>query len=82
MLKEQEYDSLREKYLGSIAKIMEEALTPRQYQITHLYFIQNLNICKISDKLNINKSTVSRTIRRSLEKLKPYLKWGVEKQKL
>lgn len=47
-------------------------LTGRQQQILTMYFIDNLKQREIARKLNINQSTVSRTITKAKKRLRKY----------
>lgn len=47
----------------------EQELTARQRQMLTLYYDQGMNIPQIALKLGLNRSTVSRTIRRAKERL-------------
>lgn len=47
----------------------EQELTTRQRQMLALYYDQGMNIPQIALKLGLNRSTVSRTIRRATERL-------------
>lgn len=55
--------------------VMKEQLSPRQKQMLILYFFERKNMVEIAAMLNVNKSTVSRTIHRGLEHLKNFLKY-------
>lgn len=44
-------------------------LTHRQTQVMLLYYFEGKNITEIAQELGLNKSTVSRTLRRSLNRL-------------
>lgn len=82
-----EYQALREYlrlvglcgdsgYAGSLRRAMEEELTPRQRQLVHMYYTEQLRMQDIADRLGISLSTVSRTIKRGREKLKKSLRYG------
>ena len=55
----------------------EEELTPRQRQVIEMYFEQNKSVTQIARELNVNKSTVSRTLRRGKRRLKHCLKYTI-----
>lgn len=69
------------KHLTAIKKMLpnfiEEELTSRQREIIMLYYYQGLNMCEIARTLNINKSTVSRIIKRAKLKLKKFIKYYI-----
>ena len=47
----------------------QQVLTPRQQQMLELYYDRGLTMGQIALKLNLNRSTVSRTLRRAKERL-------------
>ena len=55
--------------------VMKEQLTPRQKQMLILYFFEQKNMVEISQALNVNKSTVCRTIHRGIKNLREFLKY-------
>ena len=52
-------------------------LTPRQQQVLTLYYDRRLTIPQIAGQLGVNRSTVSRTLRRARERLYRYLRYGL-----
>lgn len=64
---------LQEKLLQAI----EEVLTPRQRQILLLCFFENMSVSQIAEHLHIAKSTVSRSLKRSVEKLEKTLHYSL-----
>lgn len=58
------------KLKNSIENILENDLTIRQRQLIEMYYFDNIKIEDIAKNLNINISTVSRTIKRIYERLK------------
>ena len=65
---EQAAAKLREAGQEHVLKYYEE-LTPRQKQMLELYFDQGMNMPQIARALDLNRSTVSRTLRRARERL-------------
>lgn len=63
------------KLQNVVLKVLKEQLTSRQKQILMMYFFDKKNIPSISNELNINKSTVSRSINSSIKKLHSILKY-------
>lgn len=59
----------------AVLQVVREQLTPRQRQIVLLYFFEGRNIPQIARDLGVNKSTVSRTLRRALHNLREHLKY-------
>ena len=55
----------------------EEELTPRQKQVIEMYFEQEMNVTQIARALGVNKSTVSRTLRRGKRRLKHCLHYSI-----
>lgn len=55
----------------------EQELTPRQRQMLELYFDRGMTIPRIAEELGLNRSTVSRTLRRAKERLYRYLRYAL-----
>ena len=55
----------------------EQELTPRQRQMLELYFDRGMNIPQLAEELGLNRSTVSRTLRRAKERLYRYLRYAL-----
>jgi len=53
-----------------------EVLTKRQQEILSLYYDERMRVSDIAEKLHISKSTVSRSLSRSREKLREHLKYS------
>ena len=70
---ERQMQRLQEKLLQAI----EEVLTPRQRQILLLCFFENMSVSQIAEHLHIAKSTVSRSLKRSVEKLEKTLHYSL-----
>lgn len=52
-------------------------LTPRQRQMLTLYYDQGMNIPQIAVLLGLNRSTVSRPLRRARERLYRHVRYGL-----
>ena len=52
-------------------------LTPRQQEIMALYFFENRSMSEIAALLCVNKSTVSRCLRRGQERLRHFLEYSL-----
>ena len=52
-----------------LARAINETLTERQRQTVMLYYYENKNTVEIAAQLGLNRSTVSRHLRRAVEKL-------------
>ena len=59
----------REEYRRFLYRAIKTQLTHRQTQVMLLYYFEGKNITEIAQELGLNKSTVSRTPRRSLNRL-------------
>lgn len=60
----------------SIASALAEELTPRQAQVVHMYYIDQMLMRDIAETLGVNVSTVSRTIARGRSRLRRCLRYG------
>jgi len=60
----------------NLIRAMREDVTPRQRQTMTLYYVQGLTMAEIGQQLGIDKSTVSRTIRRGELRLLRCLRYG------
>ena len=58
-----------------INRVLQEELTALQRETLIAYYFQEQNIPQIAADRGVNKSTVSRTLRRAEEKLRRYLKY-------
>ena len=59
----------REEYRRFLYRAIKTQLTHRQTQVMLLYYFEGKNITEIAQELGLNKSTVSRPLRRSLNRL-------------
>lgn len=59
----------------AVAKVIKNELTKRQCEILDLYFFQNKSVEEIAALLNVNKSTISRTKNRAIDKIKRFLQY-------
>ena len=55
----------------------ERELTARQREMLALYYDRGLKMVQIAKKLGVNRSTVSRTIKRAQDKLRRYLRYSL-----
>ena len=55
----------------------EQELTPRQREILALYYDRGLKMPQIARKLGVNRSTVSRTVKRAKERLYRCLRYAL-----
>ena len=65
----------REVQLKRVQRVIQEELTALQRQTLVAYYFQEQTIPQIAAERGVNKSTVSRTLRRAEEKLRRYLRY-------
>ncbi len=65
----------REMAMERIRRVIQEELTDLQREVLVAYYFQEMNIPQIARERGVNKSTVSRTLRRAEQKLRRYLKY-------
>ena len=66
-----------ERLRRHLRQARERELTPRQQQVLLLYYEQNMNCAEIARMLGLNRSTVSRTVRRARERLRRCLQYAL-----
>lgn len=66
----------RQRLLHNLTKAVAEELTPRQREMLHLYYYEQLNMVQIAARLGVNKSTVSRTLYRARRRLHHILQYS------
>ena len=62
----------------NLVRALREDVTARQRQMLLLYYAEQMNMQEISARLGVNKSTVSRTIKRGERRLRRCLRYGAE----
>lgn len=60
----------------NLTRALKQDVTPKQREYMMLYYGQGLNLRQISEKLGVNKSTVSRTMKRGRQRLYRCLRYG------
>lgn len=65
----------RDVQLKRIQRVIREELTELQRLTLTAYYFQEQTIPQIAAERGVNKSTVSRTLRRAEDKLRRYLKY-------
>ena len=60
----------------NLIRALQEDVTPRQRQTLLLYYSDGLNMREIGERLGVDKSTVSRTIKRGERRLRRCLRYG------
>ena len=78
-LREQANDNQEqmERLRRNLRRAREQELTPRQQQGLTLRYEQNMTGAEIARMLGLNRSTVSRTLRRSQERLRRCLQYAL-----
>ena len=61
----------------NLRQARERELTARQQQVLALYYDQGMNMPQIAKELGVNRSTVSRTLRRARARLYRCLRYGL-----
>lgn len=66
-----------ERLRRNLRQARERELTPRQRQMVELYYDQGMTIPQIAEELGLNRSTVSRTLRRARDRLYRCLRYAL-----
>ena len=66
-----------ERLLRNLRKARIQELTPRQQQMLSMRFEQNMSGAEIARELGLNRSTVSRTLRRAQKRLRRCLQYAL-----
>lgn len=77
MASEQEDNCQRLERLRRNLPTAIDTLTPRQREMVELYFYRTLSVTAIAGCLGVNKSTVSRTLRRARGHLRELLRYSL-----
>lgn len=64
------------KLKRNLSRALRQDVTPKQRQYLLLYYGQGMKVTEISEKLGVNKSTVSRTMKRGRQRLQRCLRYG------
>lgn len=64
-----------ERLRRNLRRARETELTPRQQHLLKLHYEQELSVTEIAELLNVNASTVSRTLQRARARLRHYLQY-------
>ena len=59
-----------------LVRVMREELTERQEELIRLYYLEDMKMTEIAQRLEISPSTVSRTIKRGRDRIRKYLKYN------
>lgn len=60
----------------NLARALREDVTERQRQVLYLYYARGLTMQEIGSRLGIDRSTVSRTMKRGERRLRRCLRYG------
>ncbi len=61
---------------NTLRQAMREELSPKQQRTVECFYFDKMTVTEIAEEYGINKSTVSRQLKRSVEKLKSALKYA------
>ena len=61
-----------------VIRALKEDVTAKQRQVLLLYYAEGLNMREIGERLGVDKSTISRTIKRGERRLQRCLRYGAE----
>ena len=62
----------------NLIRALKEDVTAKQRQVPLLYYAEGLNMREIGEQLGVDKSTISRTIKRGERRLQRCLRYGAE----
>ena len=65
------------RLFSNLPLAVQQELTPRQREILRLRFTGGMSVTAIAEKLGLNKSTVSRSLARSMERLYKSLRYSL-----
>ena len=65
------------RLLSNLPMAVQQELTPRQREILQLRFTGGMSVSDIAQQLGVNKSTVSRSLARSMERLYKSLRYSL-----
>lgn len=61
----------------NLRKARQQELTPRQREMVRLYYDEGMTMLQIGELLGVNRSTVSRTLRRAKNRLYRCLRYSL-----
>ena len=70
-------DEQMERLRRNLKRVRERELTARQRQVLALYYDRKMNIPQIAGELGVNRSTISRTIRRAKKRIHRYFQYSL-----
>lgn len=66
-----------ERLRRNLRRVQRRELTRRQAEMIHLYYDLGLSMTQVAQRLGVNKSSVSRTLKRGRERLRKYLQYSL-----
>ena len=72
---ETEYGQL----VNNLIRCIREDVTPRQREVLVLYYVRRMKHWEIAEQLGLERSTVSRTVKRGEDKLRRCLRYGARR---
>lgn len=66
---------LIEKVKRTMAKVIRNELTPRQRETVTMYYYEGKGVSEIATVLDLDVSTVSRTLKRARERIYTFMKY-------
>ena len=76
-MEEDNGDAQMERLIARLTVAIESELTDRQRQMIILHFYRKMGVSQIARELQLNPSTVSRTLRRATQRLRRILDYFV-----
>ena len=65
----------RETQIRRLRKILKRELSPRQRETVEAYYFENKTMEQIAREQGVNRSTVSRTLKRGMRNLERFLQY-------
>ena len=75
----EEEDGFRHSFRTAFFQAMHEELTGRQREVLLLYYLDQLTMQQVAERLDVNRSTVCRTLQRGEARLRRCLRYGGER---
>ena len=69
----------RQALRQALARAIQEELTGRQREVLLLYYLEQLTMQQVAERLDVNRSTVCRTLQRGEARLRRCLRYGGER---
>ncbi len=67
----------QERLRRNLRLVRQAELTDRQREMLRLRYVEQLSVSDIARRLQVNKSTVSRTVNRGQQRLRKYLQYSL-----